>query len=50
MRIPDFNCGCESRREIIFTRGQLGAPEAGIIVLAAIALLVTLHKGKASPK
>jgi hypothetical protein len=47
MRAPDFNCaGCDARREIIFTRGQLGVPEAAIVTVVTIALLIAVMKGR----
>jgi len=45
MRIPDFSdCGCAARKEIMFTYGQLGIPEAAIMVATILALTLTFRK------
>jgi hypothetical protein len=50
VRLPDFSkklpCGCQARKEIIFTRGNLGVPEAAILVTVSLALLLAFRKGK----
>lgn len=48
MRIPNFsNCGCEQRKQIMFTYGHLGVPEAAIVGLACLSLILAFKKGKA---
>ena len=37
-------CGCEERREIMFTLGQPGIVEGAIIATAVIALAITFHR------
>jgi hypothetical protein len=45
MHIP---CGCESRKEIMFDRGNLGIAEAAIFTTALVALgaAIIYSKGK----
>lgn len=46
MRIFDVPCGCAARKEIMFTKGHLGVPEAAIVTAIAISLLLAwkVHK------
>lgn len=42
MRLLGKDCGCDSRRDIIFNAGDVGLPEAIILVLAATGLIAAL--------
>lgn len=39
MHVP---CGCESRKEIMFTKGNIGAVEVTILAGAILAVLLAL--------
>ena len=36
----DIPCGCNDRKEIMFTQGNLGIPEAVIVVGAVMVVLI----------
>lgn len=40
MRLGDFSCGCDSRKEIMFTAGKLGMPEAVILTAAVLSVII----------
>jgi hypothetical protein len=41
----DIPCGCNTRKYIMFTKGQLGIPEAAILATVAAAILLARHYG-----
>lgn len=43
MRLLGKDCGCDSRRDIIFDAGKIGAPEAAILVVSLFAIAVAIH-------
>lgn len=47
MRILGKDCGCDNRREIIFNAGDIGLPEAALLViaLAGLAAAIIYSKG-----
>jgi hypothetical protein len=45
MRLP-FDCGCDDRKEIMFTAGKLGLPEAAILAGFALLVIVCYQVGK----
>lgn len=48
MRLLGRDCGCDSRREIIFQAGDIGVPEATILVTALLAVSVSLYLSRRS--
>lgn len=46
VRLFNVPCGCEARKEIMFTRGNLGVPEAAILATVAIVLTLSFKKGR----
>jgi len=39
----EIPCGCEARKQIMFTQGKLGIPEGAILATAALALIITFN-------
>jgi len=48
MRLLGRDCGCDSRREIIFTAGEVGVPEVTLLVAAALAVALSLYLSRRS--
>jgi hypothetical protein len=46
MRVLGRDCGCGTRRDIIFTQSQLGVPEATILVASVLAIIVAMKFGR----
>lgn len=43
MRLLGFDCGCDDRKHIMFTQGNLGMAEAAIVVAAIVAVVTTAY-------
>lgn len=41
----DFDCGCESRKDIMFTSGKLGTTELAIVAVILASLYVGWRLG-----
>lgn len=49
MRLGNYTappCGCEARKEIMFTVGKPGIAEAAILTVAVLSLLIALKVGR----
>lgn len=48
MKLFGHDCGCDARREVIFDAGDIGAPEAALLVagLLAVAIAYYIARGK----
>jgi hypothetical protein len=42
----DLPCGCDARKDIMFTYGQVGGPEALILTTAALVVYLTWRFNK----
>jgi hypothetical protein len=40
MRLGDFNCGCDTRKEIMFTAGKFGLVEGMMLAISVSAIYI----------
>lgn len=47
MRLTNIPCGCEARKEVMFTEGKLGVSEATILAASVLAIIIAWRLNRA---